>query len=699
MLVCGVLILFVSTAVAAPIEWVQRTGVGKGYSYEATAIAADHAGDIFVTGRVSHNPDAGNPDYYLYTAKHAAADGHLLWEYTAPPSGGTSYDIGRIVRVDAAGDVIVASLHDARLHVVKFSGGDGGVLWEGPPYQFFATSDVSAMELDANRDVIVTGFTKDIAPNDSPPRFHTAKYSGSDGRLIWGQSYHPPSQPRDLAIDPAGHVIVAGGAQRPERQTPYLFDFFVTEYEAADGHVRWEYRYTGANVGQADCVAADASGNALVSGTANSDTYMAKLSAADGEMVWSNRIPGLVNRARRVTDMAVDNSGDVVIAAGDATSDSFRSFYTAKYEGASGRLVWEQKNRGAGPYTGGEAKGLQLGADGTVYVSGGMGNVAHRLYTAAYAGGDGALLWEQAYVSPGSDSPYEAAHPLVLLPENKLAVFGLEGGRRNLLTIKYSTAAQLLNISTRGRTDAGEDALISGFIVTGVSPKKVLLRALGPSLPFEGALQDPVLTLHLADGSTVFNNDWRDSQSAEIIATSIPPPNDKESAIVAVVPPGTHTAVVRGSNGGTGLALVEVYDIDAAAPATSANISTRGHVGTGADVMIGGLILRGPQPGSILIRAIGPSLTSAGVEDSLQDPMLELVDSNGNSIRNDDWQLDDAGAPDPTQQAQIEATGVAPTDSRESALLISLLPGSYTAIVRGKNDSTGIALVEAYNLE
>jgi len=256
-----------------------------------------------------------------------------------------------------------------------------------------------------------------------------------------------------------------------------------------------------------------------------------------------------------------------------------------------------------------------------------------------------------------------------------------------------------LNISTRARVHVGDDALIGGFIVTGSSPKKVLLRAIGPSLPITGALQDPVLELHVSDGTTVTNDNWRDTQEAEITATSIPPSDDKESAIVATVPSGAHTAIVRGKNGSTGLGVVEVYDLDAAAPATPANISTRGRVGTGDDAVIGGFILRGPRPSTVLIRAIGPSLTSAGVPGALQDPTLELVDSNGNSVTNDDWKRNAAGAPDPAQQSRIESTGAAPKDDRESALLISLVPGPYTAIVRGKNNATGVALIEAYNLE
>ena len=257
----------------------------------------------------------------------------------------------------------------------------------------------------------------------------------------------------------------------------------------------------------------------------------------------------------------------------------------------------------------------------------------------------------------------------------------------------------MLNISTRAHVGLNHDAAIGGFIVTGSAPKKVLVRGLGPSVPVGGALEDPVLELHRADGSVVGNDNWKDTQQAEIAATTIPPAHDQESAIVAIVSPGAHTAVLRGKNGGTGIGLIEVYDIDSAAPSTPANISTRSVVGVGNDVMIGGVILRGPRASTILARAIGPSLASAGIANPLQDPTLELVNANGAVLTNDDWKRNSAGSPDPVQQSRIESTGAAPTDDRESALLVTLAPGNYTAIVRGKNNSTGTALVEFYNLE
>jgi uncharacterized delta-60 repeat protein len=260
---------------------------------------------------------------------------------------------------------------------------------------------------------------------------------------------------------------------------------------------------------------------------------------------------------------------------------------------------------------------------------------------------------------------------------------------RSISRIKTLPDPNLANISTRMRVEQGDNALIGGFIVTGSVPKKVLIRAIGPSLPLKGALADPTLELHKADGTVIANDNWKDTQQAEIAATTIPPTNSLESAIVATLPPGGHTAILRGKNNGTGIGLVEVYDLDQSAPASLANISTRGEVLTGNDVMIGGVIITGVQPAYVLVRAIGPSLPVTG---ALQDPILELHDKNGVMVRsNDNWKE--------TQGAEITSTGAPPKNDKESAIVATLAPASYTAIVRGKAASTGISLVEVYNLK
>jgi len=281
-------------------------------------------------------------------------------------------------------------------------------------------------------------------------------------------------------------------------------------------------------------------------------------------------------------------------------------------------------------------------------------------------------------------------------------------------TSEFSLALipKLQNISTRLRVLTEDNVLIGGFILTGTTPKNVIVRAIGPSLSglgVPGALEDPVLELHETVGAidTIIasNDNWKSDQQAEIEATGLPPTDDLESAIVATLAPvdpsmagsGAYTAIVRGNAGGTGVALVEVYDLDDPLSTTSelANISTRGFVDTGDNVMIGGFIVgpTGVENATVVVRAIGPSLESAGVTGALQDPTLELHDSDGAIIASNDNWMDS-----PDKQTIID-DNLAPTNDKESALLATLAPGAYTAIVRGALDTTGVGLVEVYSLD
>lgn len=264
-----------------------------------------------------------------------------------------------------------------------------------------------------------------------------------------------------------------------------------------------------------------------------------------------------------------------------------------------------------------------------------------------------------------------------------LAAFGTQA-------LAAPPAVRLANISTRLAVGTGSNVLIGGFILTGTQPKKVLLRGLGPSLPVIAHLGDTALELHDSGGALVYYNDnWRDSQEADLKATTIPPRNDYESGIVQVLTPGAYTAVLSGKGATTGIGLVEVYDLDPTTDSKLANISTRGFVNKGDDVLIGGTIVLGSGTTTVLFRAIGPSL--GGVANALQDPTLELHDAQGAIIAtNDNWQ--------DSQADDVRATTIPPSDPREAAIVRQLSPGAYTAVVRGKNDTTGVALVEAYQL-
>jgi hypothetical protein len=257
--------------------------------------------------------------------------------------------------------------------------------------------------------------------------------------------------------------------------------------------------------------------------------------------------------------------------------------------------------------------------------------------------------------------------------------------------------ALLGNISTRAFVQTGDNVMIGGFIITGSGQKKVIVRAIGPSLVNYGItnpLQDPTLELHDSTRAVIaFNDNWMDAPNKqEIIDSGLAPSNNLESAILISLNPGAYTAIVRGVNNGTGIALVEGYDLDRTAGSKLGNISTRAFVQTGDNVMIGGLIIIGPDSDKVIVRAIGPSLAQYGITDPLADPTLELHDGNGTVIAfNDNWM-------DAPNRQEIIDSGLAPSNNLESAILTSLSPGNYTAIVRGVNNTIGVALVEVYGL-
>lgn len=257
----------------------------------------------------------------------------------------------------------------------------------------------------------------------------------------------------------------------------------------------------------------------------------------------------------------------------------------------------------------------------------------------------------------------------------------------------------LLNNSTRLITGSSDNVMIGGFIIGGNGKKKVVVRGIGPSLavgktPVAGRLMDPVIELHKSDGSVVMaNDDWKETQRTEIQQTGLAPKDDRESAIVVSLDPGNYTVILSGKNGTSGIGLVEAYDVDEAAAARLLNLSTRGNVRTGDNVMIGGVIVGGNGYAHVIFRGLGPSLSFNGapIPGTLQNPTLDLRDANGQQLAFDDNWKD-------SQRAEIEKSGLAPKDDREAAIIGFYPAGHYTAILRGKKDTTGIGLVEFYKL-
>jgi hypothetical protein len=289
------------------------------------------------------------------------------------------------------------------------------------------------------------------------------------------------------------------------------------------------------------------------------------------------------------------------------------------------------------------------------------------------------------------------------------------------------------NISTRSFVQTGDNVMIGGFIVEGTQSKRVILRAIGPELSQYGVsnfLANPTLELHNGNGTLIAsNNDWQQTiiggiitsdQVSEILGSGHAPGDPSESAIIANLPPGRYTAIVRGAtptptptptssatptptatpvNNTTGVALVEAYDLSPSLHSILGNISTRSFVQTGDEVMIGGFIVQGTQPKNVIIRAVGPELSQFGVPNPLANPTLELHKGNALIASNDNWQHTIIGGIITQDQVQdIQNSGHAPTDASESAIIANLPPGNYTAVVRGVNNATGVALVEVYDL-
>ena len=273
--------------------------------------------------------------------------------------------------------------------------------------------------------------------------------------------------------------------------------------------------------------------------------------------------------------------------------------------------------------------------------------------------------------------------------------------RATIVSTHPDFSTKVLNISTRAPVRAGDEVMIAGFIIEGSVPKEVVLRGIGPTLTAMGvpnAISDPTLTLMDSNGSQLAFSDDYEQNSAENVETlesnELAPDDSRESAIVATLSPGSYTAVLRGKTNGTG--LVEVYDIGGTASSRFVNIATRSRVNEGDNgAMIAGFIIAAPegQPGfaqRVVVRAIGPSLKNAGINDVVENPTLDIYRGSELILSNDDWKTD--------QRQELEPTGLVPTNDRESAIIADLEPGSYSAVIRGKSNTTGVALAEVYQL-
>ena len=294
------------------------------------------------------------------------------------------------------------------------------------------------------------------------------------------------------------------------------------------------------------------------------------------------------------------------------------------------------------------------------------------------------------------DGPELEADGFRTVPAQQVVVNGSDPTVTLQLELLPETGNTLVNLASRGLVQTGDNAMIGGFIITGHAPKKVLLRAIGPSLAnfgVSGALADPTLTLFDSTAVQIaFNDNWVNDPARQAITdTGIPPSNDKESAILRTLAPGAYTARVAGAGNTTGVALVEIYDLESQLSSRLGNIATRGRVRGGDEVLIGGYIVGGFEPQRLVIRAIGPSLTPFGVTDALADPFLAIHNGQGTLIQsNDNWET--------TQRQALIDSNLAPTNAQEAAVLTELQPGNYTAVLSGAGNGIGLGVVEIYNI-
>jgi len=317
--------------------------------------------------------------------------------------------------------------------------------------------------------------------------------------------------------------------------------------------------------------------------------------------------------------------------------------------------------------------------------------------------GRAAIGWK-VYSGPIGASFTNASQPATSVTINAPGTYtfmlgaddGVHAVAYDAVVVRVTGHNALANLATRVQVGAAENVAIAGFIITGNSSKQVVVRGLGPSLTsagVQGALSDPLLELYDSGGNLfASNNDWQQNQAQALRDANLAPANDLESALLLALTPSAYTAIVRGNGNAMGIGLVEVYDLQPSATSKLGNLSTRGLVGSGQNVMIGGAIVTGPDNARVVFRALGPSLASVGIPSALSDPQLDLFDGNGVKIfSNNNWK--------DSQQSAIASTGLSPSNDLESAIVRDLVPGNYTAVVSGVNGATGVALVEAYHLQ
>jgi uncharacterized delta-60 repeat protein len=427
---------------------------GNDYDY-ARAVAVDENGDVLVTGQAFY-PFATNANRMdIYTAKYSGATGALLWSvrYNGPGNGN---DDATAVAVDNSGNIIIAGTSSGPIsgdfYVAKYAGTNGALLWEKT--DDIANDSVRSLALDSDGNILVTGSAYDGFAN----QMVTAKYASADGTRLWQQIFFdfvsfgvPTAIANSVAVDGNGNAVVTGYAGNP---TPYLY---TVKYAGTNGSILWEKSYTSAGnaIGQSGDVALDASGNVFIaawgSSTGGGDYYTAKYAAANGALIWEKRYNGPGNDVDIPSSIVVDANGDAVVTGSSRGSGTGNDYYTAKYSGSSGALLWEKRFTSAG-FNSDVATSVALDASGNVVITGnsfggtnGSPTFLTDYYTLLYDGVSGNQLWSARYDGPAKGP--ETTHALVVTTTGDVIVTGESDGdftsdiRMDYATVKYARFA------------------------------------------------------------------------------------------------------------------------------------------------------------------------------------------------------------------------------------------------------------------
>ncbi len=669
---------------------VYSTFIGGSTEDRGNAIAVDSTGNTYIIGttlspdfpttvgafdRTSHNQQQA----HVFVTKLNASGSALIYSTLI---GGGGNDNGTAIAIDSTGNAYVTGVAGGQAPIYPTTAGAFQTTYGGGLLDVFVT------KLNASGSALI----------------YSTLISGGGTDSANG-----------IAIDSTGNAYVTGqtgGSAPPYPTTPGAFqttnrgaNVFVTKLNADGSALIYSTFIGGSGLDFGNGIAIDPTGNAYLTGSTssvdfpttpgafqttnnsnsgNNDVFVTKLNAGGSALIYSTYIGGVLGDLGN--GIAIDSTGNAYVT-GSTSSPAY-------------------------PTTAGAFQTTRSGSSDVFFTK--LNASGSALIYSTYIGGTNDDVGTAIAIDSNGNAYLTGFTLSTNYPTTAGAFQTTNNGPSDVFVTKIETTtprpATLGDISTRLQVGSADRVMIAGFIVQGSAPKRVLIRAAGPSLTQFGvpnALANPRLELHDTNNTIGTNDDWQTTQIggvitsdqvAEIQSSGLAPRDPAESAIIATLPPGSYTAIVQGVNGGTGVGIVEAYDLDATSGSLLANIATRGFVQTGDDAMIGGFIVV-TQPTKVIIRAIGPSLTQFGVPDALANPQLELHDANNTLARNDDWQTTQIfGIITSDQVAEIQNSQLAPTNSAESAIIATLQPGNYTAIVRGVNNTTGNALVEVYSL-